>query len=94
MADRLLPAWPRLLTAKMAASYLGISETALYRRQGGAGRLPKPVSFGGRELWDRAQLDRFVDELSGGEAASEGEVILEGLARARRAVASRKKRAA
>lgn len=90
MPDRPLPAWPRLLDAEMAARYLGISAATLCRREG----MPKPVHIGRRCLWDRAQLDRFVDELSGGEAASFDDAFAEGAARASRSAHARKVRAA
>lgn len=48
----------------MAAAYLGISERAFemrWRRE----QLPEPIRIGRRLLWDRAMLDKWVDEISG-----------------------------
>lgn len=55
---------PRLMGAAMAASYLGISDRAFemrWRRE----QLPEPIRIGRRLLWDRAMLDKWVDEISG-----------------------------
>lgn len=56
-----LPDWPRLMSVDQAASYVGISATKL-RELG-----PKVVSIGDmrRVLYDRKDLDRWVDRLSG-----------------------------
>lgn len=54
---------PRLLSQKLAAAYLGLSDRAFetYWRQG---IIPKPHRLGRRVLWDRKRLDQYVDELS------------------------------
>lgn len=52
-----LPDWPRLMSVDLAADYVGIGSTKL-REKG-----PKPKRFGGRVLYDRQDLDRWVDAL-------------------------------
>lgn len=53
------PDWPRLLSESDAAAYLSIGTTML-REHG-----PRPKSLGRRVLWDRRDLDRWVDALDG-----------------------------
>jgi excisionase family DNA binding protein len=58
--------WPRRLSEDEAAAYLGISKTTLRDGyQAKPARYPKPERDGRRILWDKAMLDRFVDERSG-----------------------------
>lgn len=55
-----LPDWPRLMSAELAAAYVGISETTF--------RELAPVSakaIGRRRLYDRKDLDRWADALDG-----------------------------
>lgn len=54
-----LPNWPRLMSEPMAAAYLGIGKTTL--RETG----PSPKHLGRRILYDRIDLDRWADALSG-----------------------------
>jgi predicted DNA-binding transcriptional regulator AlpA len=57
------PPTPRLLSAPLAAAYLGVSERTfdyLWRRAG----FPKPHRMGRRLLWDIKLLDAYVDEVS------------------------------
>lgn len=53
-----MPAWPRLLSRGMAAAYLGVSEGTFDGRIAPA---LKAIEIGGRILWDRTALDRWVD---------------------------------
>lgn len=53
-------ALPRLLDAKCAAFYVGLSTTTFLARVD-AGAYPGPRQDGRRRLWDRAQLDRAID---------------------------------
>jgi hypothetical protein len=64
MIEMRLPAWPRLLSADMAAAYLSISRTSFLDGVG-RGQWPAPIRHGKRTLWDRQRLDRLVDVLSG-----------------------------
>lgn len=54
-----LPDWPRLLDADAAAAYLSIGLTTL-REKG-----PAAKELGRRRLYDRKDLDRWVDALGG-----------------------------
>ncbi len=54
-----LPDWPRLMRETMAAAYVGISGSML-REHG-----PAPKKLGRCALWDRNDLDRWADALSG-----------------------------
>lgn len=59
-----LPHWPRLMGALLSSAYVGLGRTAFLegvRR----GDWPGPVKYGRRRLWDRKQLDRTVDSMSG-----------------------------
>lgn len=71
MIETRLPAWPRLLSAEMAAAYLSISRTGFLDgvREG---RWPAPLREGRRTLWDRARIDRLVDVRSGLPPTSSG----------------------
>lgn len=51
-----LPGWPRLLSSEQAGAYLGISAPMLDRIGLTAHRI------GGRKLYDRCELDRWVDQ--------------------------------
>lgn len=62
---------PRLFDEATAAAYLGISKSG-FRSRWEKRELPQPLHIGHRVLWDRKQLDRFVDALSGIEAEPEG----------------------
>jgi len=53
-----LAGWPRLLTMRMAAAYLGLSVETLKKR----GReLPGRKCWGKRVVYDRVELDRMID---------------------------------
>ncbi|MGH6719020.1 MAG: helix-turn-helix transcriptional regulator [Alphaproteobacteria bacterium] len=59
---------PRGLDAAMAATYIGVPRRT-FARLVRDGKLPGPLPFGGRKVWDRKVLDRALDELSGIEPA-------------------------
>jgi len=64
----------RLLDAKRAAQYLGVSVTTLnlWRRDGKLPAVPDPIEVRGRRLFVIDELDAFVDSLKtlrGGPAA-------------------------
>ena len=72
----LLPNWPRLMPAGLAASYVGWSRNGFLRRVGQT--WPKPIRLGGKVLWDRTGLDKAVDQLVGcGEPS--GDPIMEAI---------------
>jgi predicted DNA-binding transcriptional regulator AlpA len=52
---------PRLLTAEQAAAYCGIGRENFEARVG----VPPLKLFGNRVLYDRAAIDRWLDEQSG-----------------------------
>lgn len=57
-----LPNWPRLLSEQLAAAYVGLSMNAFRAR---VGRLwPRAIRIGTRKLYDRAAIDRVVDDLA------------------------------
>lgn len=64
-----LPAWPRLLSRKLAAAYVGLSIPA-FEAEVKKGAWPAPQRHGRRVLYDRAQLDRALDVRAGLSAAS------------------------
>lgn len=66
-----LPAWPRLLSADQAAAYLGLSRPTF------AGNCPvRACKIGTRTLYDRLELDRWVDRMaSGGQPTGFGAKI-------------------
>ncbi len=59
-----MPNWPARLSEDLAADYLGVSKTTL--RSGAAkGRYPAPIRDGGRVLYPKCLLDRFVEAQAG-----------------------------
>lgn len=63
---RLLSTEKRLLSIKEAATYLGLSARTLYNTTGPKAKVPfpvKPKRIGRRTLFDRKDLDRYVDAL-------------------------------
>lgn len=60
----LMPDWPARMGEDMASLYLGVSLTG-FREKVRAGRYPRPVREGGRLLWSRRQLDRFIESQFG-----------------------------
>lgn len=54
----------RCLDRKEAASYLGVSPST-FDKLVRSGRISPPIRFLGRKVWDRGELDRAVDALSG-----------------------------
>lgn len=58
------PPTPRLLSAPLAAAFLGVSPRT-FEKLWRTGSFPHPHRIGRRLLWDRKLLDQFVDVLSG-----------------------------
>ena len=73
-----LPNWPRLMDADMAAAYVGIGETNFLAGVE-RGDWPQPVRYGRRRLWDRLKLDEAVDLMSGNGAKSPAALVRERL---------------
>lgn len=53
---------PRLLGARDAAFYIGVSESML-RAMAKDGEAPTPKRIGRRLVWDRADLDAYAEDL-------------------------------
>lgn len=69
-----LPDWPRLLSLQLASAYFGVCAARFRALE------IRPVRIGRRVLWDRHDLDRFVDGMSGqpvkgGDPASEARAM-------------------
>lgn len=54
-----------LLNVKDLAKLLSMSVRTVWRLRS-AGCLPKPIRIGRSVRWDRADIERWVDELKGG----------------------------
>jgi hypothetical protein len=61
------PHWPRLLNEGLAAAYLSIGTTTLWKRG------PAPRRIGRRALWDIRDLDRWADRLADQPLDEKGE---------------------
>jgi predicted DNA-binding transcriptional regulator AlpA len=59
-----LPGWPRGLSRKLAASYIGVS-IALFDDMVRDGRMPLPVHINRRVVWDIRLIDRAFERLAG-----------------------------
>jgi predicted DNA-binding transcriptional regulator AlpA len=60
---------PRLLNVKQTAAYLGIAEKTIRNRICRRAENPfpvKPKRIGKRVLWDRKDLDHYIDSLTNG----------------------------
>lgn len=68
---RLIHALPleerRVFSSAEAASYLCVSKSH-FKNLVAKGQLPRPLSFGRARRWDKAALDRHLDELRGLES--------------------------
>ncbi len=67
MAAPMFPpgAWPRLMSAAMAAAYCGETSAEAFRRNVGIG-YPLPVhNKGSRQRWLREDLDAAIDRIAG-----------------------------
>lgn len=65
-----LPFVPRLLSADLAAVYIGLSKTNFLDRVR-TFELPQPQRIGARVLWDRHALDKYADALFGVEQSED-----------------------
>jgi prophage regulatory protein len=61
------PDWPEMMRQRTAAAYLDLSESA-FIREVYRGTLPNPVLLGGRQSWNRQQLDGAVARLLASQA--------------------------
>ncbi len=56
--------WPAMMRRKTALQYLDISDAG-FEREMLAGNIPGPVMFGGQAHWRQAELDAYLDRLTG-----------------------------
>ena len=56
--------WPRGLSRREAATYIGIGQT-FFDVLVAEGEMPKPVRIGARAIWDIRDLDSAFDDLKG-----------------------------
>lgn len=56
------PDWPEMMRQRTAAAYLDLSESA-FIREVYRGTLPNPVLLGGRQSWNREQIDAALAKL-------------------------------
>lgn len=74
------PEWPRGLSVRMAAHYTGVSEN-MFREEVKAGVWPQPIRRGGRVVWDRQEIDKRFDAMSGVATTSGASIVRERLNR-------------
>lgn len=60
-----MPFWPALLKRDQAMAYLSLTP-AKFEAAMLAGEIPYPIMVGGQERWSRAQMDEYLDRLTGG----------------------------
>lgn len=65
------PFWPRMMKRATACAYLDLTPTELEREIAG-GRLPHPVMLGNGMHWSRAEIDSYVERLTGPAETGEG----------------------
>lgn len=70
-----LPDWPRWLSAKLAAAYVGVSENT-FSDEVKADIWPKPTPRGKSKFWCRHALDEASDKLAGNDLQSERAAML------------------
>lgn len=68
----LMPDWPARMGEDLAALYLGVSQSG-FRLKVATRAYPQPVREGGRMLWSRRQLDRYVESQFGIAPTDEGD---------------------
>ena len=54
---------PRCFPEDESAAYIGVSPNT-FRKEVQNGRLPEPLCFGRRRIWDKRALDQALDHLS------------------------------
>jgi predicted DNA-binding transcriptional regulator AlpA len=62
---------PRGLNREAAAQYIGIG-VGMFDRMVKGGRMPRPIRFGGRKVWDRCALDEAFDAFGGAQRTKTG----------------------
>ena len=54
--------WPRLLSVDLTALYLGLALQTVRNRRG---EIPGRKKFGGKVVYDRLELDKWIDRNTG-----------------------------
>lgn len=63
--DKMTAKEVRCLSLRQAAAYLGVSQST-FRKMVKSGDVPTPIRITEKRLvWDKKQLDEFIDSLSG-----------------------------
>ncbi|HWV11702.1 MAG TPA: hypothetical protein VN110_00235 [Sphingobium sp.] len=65
-----VPFWPRMMKRATACAYLDLSAAEM-EREIASGRLPHPVKLGNGLHWSRAEIDAYMDRLTGEGAADD-----------------------
>ena len=68
--------WPRMMKLATAAQFCDLSASA-FLSEVARGRLPSPVTLGGRDHWSQFALDRALARLTGEEPLPEWEAEFE-----------------
>jgi predicted DNA-binding transcriptional regulator AlpA len=58
------PFWPRMMKRATACAYLDLTAAEL-EREIAEGRLPHPVKLGNGLHWSRAEIDTYMERLTG-----------------------------
>jgi hypothetical protein len=64
-APAAIPHWPALLRRDKAIAYVDLT-SAKFEAAMVAGEIPCPILVGGQERWSRAQIDEYLERLTGG----------------------------
>lgn len=59
-----VPHWPRMMKRATACAYLDLSAAEM-EREIASGRLPHPVMLGNGLHWSRAEIDTYLERLTG-----------------------------
>lgn len=68
--------WPALMKRRTAAEYLDTSELA-FEKEVAAGRLPQPITLGGRAHWSKSAIDAAVAHIAGDRAEAKPDYLRE-----------------
>lgn len=60
-----LPNWPALMQRRTAEAYCSLT-SAKFEAAMLAKEIPYPIMVGGQERWSRAQMDEYLERLTGG----------------------------
>lgn len=60
-----LPFWPAMLKRDRAMAYVSLT-AGKFEAAMSSGQIPYPVQIAGVDLWSRAQMDEYLERLTGG----------------------------